>query len=331
MAIKINFAAFGSAFVVPTALVDNNIKLATESSLKVLLYVLRHSDKELTVESISDAVLVHPDEVRNAVEFWGERGFLIADNAQPTTPQPTEKPTPQPAPVTLNPEPPVVSKTVVSRLQRPDNHFVSVLLSEDKQLKDLVNDVEFALGKILSPSDKACIVMMRETLGLPCDVINLLVNYCASNGKSNMRAIEKMAVNWSDKGIFTLEDADRMIERMALSNTAWQHVSSLFGIRNIGLPTSYQLNYADTWCNEWKFNDDMLLEAYERCVNTKGEYNIKYINGILKKWYNDKIFNLDDLKIADMSKTKPAKKQTPSERKSTYDIETFESKSLFND
>jgi len=129
-----------------------------------------------------------------------------------------------------------------------------------KELSDLMNDIEFTLGKFLSAGDKATVVMIKETLGLPCEVIILLVNYCVSRGKGNMRAIEKMAVNWSDKGIFTVEQADSMIARLDMSNNAWQKVSRIFGIKNIGLPTDAQLSYADTWCNEWKFSDDMLLE-----------------------------------------------------------------------
>lgn len=327
MAIKINFAAFGSVFVTPAALVDNYIKLASESQLKVLLYVLRHSDKALSVEAISNAVLVHPDEVKNAVSFWEERGFIAADGTPSATVAQvvTEEKVVTDEPVEHK------QKLTVSRLQRPDNHFVSVLLSEDKELSDLMNDIEFTLKRMLSPSDKASVVMIRETLGLPCEVINLLVTYCSENGKSNMRAIEKMAVNWSDSGIYTLMDAERMIERLMVSNNAWHRISKLFGIRSIGLPTDAQLSFADTWCNEWKFNDDMLLEAYERCVNTKGEYNIRYINGILKKWYNDKIFNLNDLKKADTTGKKVTRKPESKERDESFDLETFKSKSLFND
>ena len=322
MAIKINFATFGSVFVVPVALVDNYIKLATESQLKVLLYVFRHSDKELDCDSIAKDILVHPQEVKNAVDFWCERGLMLTDNAPVVTPVAQKEETPLAE---------IKHPTAVSRLQRPDISYVANRLTVDKELCDLMNDIEFTLKKVLSASDKASVVMMKETLGLPCEVIYLLVNYCSENGKNNMRAIEKMAVNWSDKGIFNYENAERMIERLMVSNNAWHRISRLFGVRNIGLPTDAQLNYADTWCNEWKFSDDMLLEAYERCVNSKGEYNIRYINGILKKWYNDKIFNLSDLQKADMAGKKSAVTKNETNSNSTFDIATFESKSLFND
>lgn len=323
MSIKINFGAFNQVFAVPSALVDSHLKLATESQLKVLLYILRHSSDNITADAISKAVGVHINEVENALSFWCGRGLLGTDTAEQNINMNTQKHIED-----VNSSDARKKVTLTSRLQRPDISFVASRLSTDKELSDLMNDIEFTLGKFLSAGDKATVVMIKETLGLPCEVIILLVNYCVSRGKGNMRAIEKMAVNWSDKGIFTVEQADSMIARLDMSNNAWQKVSRIFGIKNIGLPTDAQLSYADTWCNEWKFSDDMLLEAYTRCVNSKGEYNIRYINGILKKWYADKIFNLDDLMLSD-SKQKPSKNSK--QRNASYDIETFESKSLFND
>ncbi len=324
MSIKINFSAWNGVFAVPSALVDTHLKLATESQLKVLLYLLRHNDVDNSVDSIANAVCVHPEEVKNSLSFWSERGLVsTTDEVVQTVNTST-----QPDVNSLNELQHVKKTTRTSRLQRPDISYVANRLSQDKALSDLMHDVEFTLGGFLSSSDKATVVMMKETLGLPCEVIILLVNYCVSNGKGNMRAIETMAVKWSDKGIYTIEDADRMIEHLSLSNTAWHKVSKLFGIKNIGLPTDAQLSYADTWCNEWKFSDDMLLEAYTRCVNSKGEYSISYINGILKKWHANKILNLDDLSAYDL---KSKKKREKKERNASYDIETFESKSLFND
>lgn len=323
MDIKINFSAWDGVFAVPQSLTDVHLKLATESQLKVLLYILRHNSKALTVTGISDAVCVHHSEVENAINFWAQRGLLMLD-ADSAPVVETKSVT---AFVNEAPKEEVKKKvTLTSRLQRPDISYVASRISQDKELADLLNDIEFTLGKMLSSSDKATVVMMKETLGLPCEVIIMLVNYCASSGKANMRAIEKMAAGWSDKGIFTIEEADMMIKHLELSNNAWQKVSRIFGIKNIGLPTDAQLSYADMWCNEWKFSDDMLLEAYTRCVNTKGEYNIRYINGILKKWYNDKIFNLDDLSVTD-AKTKDKKKN----EKIDEDLILFKNKSLFND
>lgn len=330
MSYKINLGAWGSVFAVPSSLVDAHLKLATESSLKVLLYILRNSDKDNSLEDIAKAVSVHPEQVKEAVDFWIERGLVASSDSMLTaTPAKVDK-----EENTAKEEVPVQMKPrAMSRAIRPDHSFVARRLSESEDLSSLLQEAQIALAKTLSNGDTATLVMLHDTDGLPCDVLALLINYCASIGKGNMRAIERMGTQWASEGIFTLADAEQKIIRLTQSNNAWTKVSKIFGLKNIGSPTKKQLSFADTWCNQWKFSDDMIREAYERCVNQKNEYDIKYINGILAKWYSAEIFNLDDLKKADesTSKKKASKNTKHKDRNASYDLETFESKSLFTD
>ncbi len=332
MSYNINLGSWGSVFAVPSALVDSHLKIATESQLKVLLYILRNSGVDNSVESISKAVSVHEDEVKNALSFWIERGLVaksdntlsVPENKAETTVQTTQEVDSQPK----------VKPRAMSRAQRPDSMFVARRLSEDTSLAWLMDEAQIALSKPLSSGDTATLVMLHDTDGLPCEVLALLINYCVSIGKGNMRTVERLGIQWASEGILTVEDAERKIIKLSQSSTAWERVSRIFGLKNIGSPTKTQLLLADCWCNEWNFSDDMILEAYERCVDIKGEYNIKYINGILSKWYQSSIFNLDDLKKADASASKTKAKKTAkesTERHASYDLDTFESKSLFND
>lgn len=330
MSYKINLGSWGSIFAVPSALVDDHLKLATESQLKVLLYILRNSDSDNTIESIAKAVSVHPQQVVEAVEFWIERGLVASSDSGLSVSQPVSQQTEK---AEKKPEVKVKKPRPVSRSQRPDSMFVAQRLSQDKELALLMDEAQTALSKPLSSGDTATLVMLHDTDGLPCDVLALLIHYCVSIGKGNMRTIERTGILWASEGVLTIEDAERKIMQLSQSSNAWERVSRVFGLKNIGSPTKTQLAYADCWCNDWKFSDDMLREAYERCVNIKGEFNIKYINGILAKWYADSIFNLKDLEEAEKksAKSKKKSKKDAEERVASYDLETFESKSLFND
>ena len=53
MAYTINPAVFGSMFAVPSQVVDNNIKLASASQLKTLLWVFRHASDPIGPAVIS--------------------------------------------------------------------------------------------------------------------------------------------------------------------------------------------------------------------------------------------------------------------------------------
>ena len=83
----------------------------------------------------------------------------------------------------------------------------------------------------------------------------------------------------------------------------------------------------------------MITEAYERCVNTKGEYNIRYINAILQKWNDKDIRSLDQLREEESASRKQAKAKKTNNPKgsvfsvenASFDVTKYENNSLFDD
>ena len=336
MSVQINLGQWRSVFAVPSSLVDQHIKIASEAQLKVLLYLLRHAEEEFSDEQLAQALRLSSEEVQNAIEFWIERELLIRQDStlSPADNAPVNTPATEP----VGEKPQKKTRTAVSRARRPDPLFVSKLLKEDPCLAGLLEEAQTVLQKPLSPGDTATLVMLYDTFGLPCEVIAMLLNYLASIGSANMRAIERCGIRWSDDGICTVYDAEREIERMTSSREAWGKVSALLGIRNVGKPTKAQMENADRWLNTWHFSDEMITEAYERCVNTKGEYNMSYTNAILKRWYEKGIRSLDDLrqeesasKSKPRSKAKSGKGSVFSVEGASFDVSKYENTSLFDD
>ena len=283
MLIELNLGKWGSIFPVPNSVVDEDIKLATENQLKVLLYVLRHNGDTLTEEILSDKLGINSDDVTDALNFWVSREVLsntydlplrdnasvqkpkvqparetVSRNATPRTnvPNPTVNQVQQnPIPInqgSVNQKP--VNSTVqnvepvkevkkprpLSRQQKPDSVFVAQRLKEDKQLAELLEEVQNVFGKPISSGDIATLVMLHETDGLPCEVLMMLVYYCHSIGKDNMRYIEKMGVEWAANDITTLERADERIANMQTYGESWKRVSQIIGMYNSGYPTKAQ-------------------------------------------------------------------------------------------
>lgn len=207
---------------------------------------------------------------------------------------------------------------VFSRPAKPDYVYTSQRLAVDEELKILVEEVQIALGKTLSNSDVSSLLMLKDTCGLPLDVILMLVQYCISIDKGNIRNIEKIGVKWADEGIYTLEAADNKIMQTRETSKNFSIVSSVFGLVNVGSPTKRQLEFADKWVGEWKFSPEMLREAYERCVNAKGVMKFTYIDGILKRWNSNNIRNIEEL--ASFEKTLNAE----TKRGTSYDIDELE-------
>ena len=335
MSYMISLGAWGSVFAVPSSVVDKHIKLASESQLKVLLYILRNAEHGNNIEDMASSLNISCEEAENALSFWIERGLITENNGvlEPSKADQSASVAVQ-APV----EPMEKPRTAISRARRPDSMFVAELLKEDACLAGLLEEAQTVLKKPLSSGDTATLVMLYDSFGLPCEVIAMLINYLASVGSANMRSIERLGIRWTDDGIKTVADAEHEIERMTSSRKAWGRVSSLLGIRNVGNPTKSQLDHAERWLNEWGFNDEMITEAYERCVNTKGVYDIRYINGILKKWHEKGIMSLDVLREQEAASKKSPKTRSGGKKGSvfstegaSFDISKYENTSLFDD
>lgn len=343
MSIKINLGVWNSVFAVPSKIVDEGLKFSDGVKLKVLLYVLRNSDKELDENAVSSATGVNVTDIPEALDYWVSMGILQKSDGEYS-------------PVSESTEEPVIeikadynsikevkqehisekeTKTVtvediaddvnaskqhftVTRPQKPDYVFTSQRLAVDEELKFLVGEAQLALGKVLSNSDISTLLMLKDTCGLPLDVILMLIQYCISIDKANMRTIEKIGIGWADEGIYSVEAADNKINQIKQTSKNFSIVSSAFGLKNVGSPTKKQLEYGDKWVGDWKFSPEMLREAYERCVDSKGDTNFRYIDGILKRWNSNNIKNREDL--AKFEKT-PDKKST---RKTSYDIDELE-------
>lgn len=336
MSYQINLGQWNSVFAVPSALVDKHIKLASEAQLKVILFILRHSGEEISAESMTKSLSLSPEEIENALAFWKERGLITESGAQLTPPAVIHQHIGVSQTIEAQKQDPE-KHTAVSRAIKPDSAYVAKIMQRDSNLVGLLDEAQTAFGKPLSPGDTATLVMLYTTFGLPCEVLALLINYVSSTSNPSIRAVERLGISWSDKGINTVEGAEAEIERMTKSSEAWGRVSSLLGIRNVGKPTKSQQEHAYCWTVTWGFNDEMIVEAYERCVNTKGEYNIKYINAILKKWYEKRIFSLDELQKSE-SGAKKAAKSKPSSKGSvfsaenaSFDLSQYEKQSLFDD
>lgn len=350
MSINIDLGAWNSIFAVPSKVVDEGLKFSDGVKLKVLLFVLRNAGRSVDDTEISKATGVNVTDIPEALDYWVSIGVFnrientftpVKNNEEfvsaPQTSAQTEQ-TPQPVRTASQPvqavQEPVKQETeqspkenaeepqkhfTATRPQKPDFVFTAQRLAVDEELKMLVEETQTTLGKVLSNSDIATLLMLKDTCGLPLDVIFMLIHYCASIDKGNIRTIENIGIQWANDGVYSLEAADNKIKQIQKTTANFSIVSKAFGLKNVGSPTKKQLEYGDKWVSEWKFSPEMLREAYERCVDTKGTMNLRYIDGILKRWNASNLHTLDELHKYEKSASKPVAR-----RESSFDIEELD-------
>lgn len=87
-------------------------------------------------------------------------------------------------------------KQVLISSERPDYPPAELAIYiKNQDVKRLFASAEEKLGKKLSHQDMSLLFSFHDWLGLPLDVIDLLLSYCTSMGHKGMHYIEKIALN----------------------------------------------------------------------------------------------------------------------------------------
>ncbi|MBP3705059.1 MAG: DnaD domain protein [Clostridia bacterium] len=326
MGYSLQLGAWSSVFAVPGALIDHYIKIADGDQLKVILWLLRHNGRSYSAEEIADGTGITPQSAEQAIRFWVQNELLAQENdvlsstLRPAAP--TDAPQAAPAPaVQTNPVP-----AAPRRMLRPDGIYISERVEASPSIRRLVEEAEAMLGKTLSPALSGTLIQAHEDYGLPCEVILMLVAYANKIGRANTSYIESTVRNWADSNILSIEAAEEKIRELDETAVAWKRCESAFGMTSRRAPSKNESQYAHRWIIEWKMPDELLNEAYNRCVDNTGKVNMKYINAVLERWYNAGIRTLKD--AVDEKIAADARRET--KRSPSYDLDAYEKYDIFS-
>ena len=326
MGYALQLGAWSSVFAVPGALIDQYIKTADGDQLKVILWLLRHNGRSYSVQEIADVLGITPQNAEQSIRFWVENGLLTEETDILSS---TLRPAAQAAPVkqTETPASAPIAAVPASprRMLRPDGIYISDRVEASPAIRRLVEEAESMLGKTLSPALSGTLIQAHEDYGLPCEVVLMLVAYANKIGRANTSYIESTVRNWAEANILSIEAAEEKIRELDETAIAWKRCERAFGMTSRRAPSKNESQYAHRWVIEWKMPDELLNEAYNRCVDNTGKFNMKYIHAVLERWYNAGIRTLKDAvdeKIA--AEARRETKHTPS-----YDLDAYEKYDIF--
>ena len=182
-------------------------------------------------------------------------------------------------------------------------------MDTDGDFKALYGEIQRLLGKSLNTEELKILLGFVRYLGLPAEVICVLVCYCkdrmrsrGSNRTPSLRTIEKEAYAWAEQGLDTVEEASAFIQQQNLRNSRLNRLMQIMQIRGRNL-TPGEEKYARQWL-EWGFAEDVIAMAYERtCLNTGG-LNWAYMNKILTRWNTEGLMTAEQVRSGDKGKQK---------------------------
>lgn len=314
-------------FCVPSRIVSDYIKLASEYQLKALMLILS-SNGRASSHDIAKALGCTENDADDFLDFWVEEGVLSKNGitAEPPAPEPVQPAQPKPAePVkTVEPMP-------VPTLSPKD---IVAMCSESGELTELLRNAEEVLGRILSHAERQLIVNMVTYYGLPGEIALTILHYYKSErekGKAIGTAyIAAMAKNWSEEGITTLDAADEKLKDIESTDKLWTEIVELSGIRH-KRPTAKQREMVKVWSGN--FSMEMIALACDTMRENTDKPTLNYVNTVLKNWKKKGISTPADVK-ADYEKhsqSSKAKKNGKLQSEPNFDINEIAQNAMFND
>ncbi len=319
----VNTGKWNSLFSVPNCVVDEYLKMASGQALKVLLYVLRNGNSQVSKNDIANAINIDDEAIDDAFNFWESVGVLSkeisTDISEPHKSEPVKKEIPEKK----------------SSVQTSSERFnlrpaeIAERINNSEDIKTLFMIAESTLGRLLTNTDHRSLIWIHEYLGLNIDVILMLIQYCVSIGKDNLFSIEKIAFTWQEHNVSNLDDAQKEIQRMQQYSSYENKVLIAFGISN--KPSVNQQEIINEWYNKG-ITIQLLEHAYNRTMDSIGKLSFPYINSIILSWNEKNISNVEE--VLEYEKNTPPPKRTftskgtpktpQKEKRRSYDISQFD-------
>lgn len=286
MEFTIDFGAWNGVFAVPCGVVDKHLKLAGESSLKVLLWILRHAGKPVNSNTIASELSLSRADTEDCIFYWVKAGiFSLTDNMlepkqehSSITPPKTETASPSSARETRQPTYQVIKADKAPQLE--PEAWAERLEGED--VRFLFHQAENILGHAPTPMEQKELVDLLDWFAFPLDSVLMLLQYCKTTKRRGVRSIHAVAMEWVKEGISSYEQVEEYISRRLVQYDHENEVRDAFHLRD-GL-SEKQKKFIANWFGPLGFTIDMVKLAGDRTLDRTNSLSFDYMNSILESW-----------------------------------------------
>ena len=276
---------------------EENIVLGAGAVRRLIEW--RNGDAALLYLCLARSGAAEPEKLRAELD-WNEARFAAAESAlrsmglvgpmvpqRPSAPQNTGSPAQEPPPENATPD-----------YSRED---VMNKLESDASFAALLREVERKLGRLSDPSVRK-LLGLYDYLGLPADVIFLLVNYCVEHKAAQfgeghlptMREVEKEGYDWAKRELFSSAAADAYLKRQREKRSRFPEYMAALNLGERAAVSSEE-KYLSAW-SDMGFPPDTVAIAYDKTMLKCHEFKWPYCNGILKRWHEKGLHTPDEVR-----------------------------------
>ena len=165
---------------------------------------------------------------------------------------------------------------------------------DESNNKDMLKEIESLMCRPLSTKEMTTYLSWQTEFNFSSELILILIEYCVSRNKKDLRYIETVAINWHNTGIKSSDEAQAYIKK---TEDMWNDIRKILkylGIQNMNIMKP-QETMIEKWLLTYNFSVELILKACDICFERLNRADFKYIDGILAKWFKDGIKTLDDV------------------------------------
>ena len=289
--IKSSSAANRTKTSIPNVFFDEYMPRANPTFVCVYLLGYRlfyHGVTDVTNDVLAERLGLLASDVRRAWQYWEAEQLVklhTADgadydvefltvpssSASVTVEKPAKKKVEEQVPsITLQPERPEYSMDELTKQSESND-----------EVRRLFTVAEKLYAKPLKYTELNLLLGILDWVKLPLGVIEVLLEYCLSNEHRSWRYIEKVALDWADNGIDTVEAAEAYIHQY---NNEYREIMKAFG-QSRRDPTAKEIEYMKKWLTEYGMPVAMVKEACDRTIMQIGQPKYSYADKIITDWH----------------------------------------------
>lgn len=275
--------------VVSNEFIDRYMARANGEYVKVYLYILRNGGEADSVAAIADALNHTEADVRRALIYWEQEGLLeLGDNRQEAVKETESRP----------------SLFTSGQRQPEPSRMDPCSLSGNEEFSQLLYIAQKYLNRTFTPTDCDVFAHLYGELHMPAELLEYLVEACAQNGHTSIRYIEKVGLNWHERGFKTAEEAKT--QSMGYKKDIFA-VMRAFGLSGRN-PADSEIDLMDKWFGAFGFTREIVVEACSRTMAAIHKPSFQYADTILTEWSRAGVRTMKDVEnVTRLRKEKKAR------------------------
>ena len=275
---------------VPVSDADKLLGCSDLLCLKLYLYLLR-AGKSVTLERASEDLGTAPADLKKAAKELKTLGLMGTAGKGKVPPE--------------------------QAIPEYGKSYIAKRTMEDPMFEAMQAEAAQCVGHSLSAPELNTLFGIYDHLGLPPEVIYVLLTYCKEEIQDKfgpgrlptMRQIEKTAFIWANEEIMTWEMADAYIARRKERKDVLGEIKRMLGIWDRALTKTETDTFTD-WL-EKGFGLEAINMAYDRTVAGTGDYRLPYMNKIMQNWHNKGLHTPAEIETEDKPMGKKQNQPAP--------------------